>query len=69
MEEAEYGKAHGGPLEAAVGTDRNSTLHFTFRTLNYGNYGSFLVMGNAGFISSTVVAQGYRVRGFRNTSR
>ena len=27
------------------------------RTLNYGNYGIFLVMGNAGFISSTVVIQ------------
>ena len=26
----------------------------TLRTLNYGNYGIFL-MGNAGFISSTVV--------------
>ena len=25
------------------------------RTLNYGNYGIFLIMGNAGFISSTVV--------------
>ena len=24
------------------------------RTLNYGNYGIFLIMGNAGFISSTV---------------
>ena len=28
----------------------NSTL----RTLNYGNYGLFLIMGNAGFISSTL---------------
>ena len=27
----------------------------TFRTLNYGNYGAFLTMGNVGFISSTVV--------------
>ena len=26
----------------------------TLRTLNYGNYGIFLVMGNARFISSTV---------------
>ena len=25
------------------------------RTLNYGNYGIFLIMGNAGYISSTVV--------------
>ena len=24
------------------------------RTLTYGNYGIFLIMGNAGFISSTV---------------
>ena len=23
-------------------------------TLNYGNYGIFLIMGNAGFVSSTV---------------
>ena len=30
--------------------DRNPAL----RTLNYGNYGIFLIMGNAGFISSTV---------------
>ena len=28
----------------------------TLRTLNYGNYGIFLIMGHAGFISSTVVA-------------
>ena len=27
----------------------------TSRTLNYGNYGIFLNMGNAGFISSTLV--------------
>ena len=26
----------------------------TLRTLNYGNYGIFPIMGNAGFISSTV---------------
>ena len=26
----------------------------TFRTLNYGNYGVYLIMGNAGFLSSTV---------------
>ena len=30
--------------------DRNSAL----RNLNYENYGIFLIMGNAGFISSTV---------------
>ena len=27
----------------------------TLRTLNYGNYGIFLIMGNAGFISSTAL--------------
>ena len=26
----------------------------TLRTLNYGNCGIFLIMGNAGFMSSTV---------------
>ena len=26
----------------------------TLRTLNYGNYGIFLMMGNAGFCPSTV---------------
>ena len=26
-------------------------------TLDYGNYGIFLIMGNAGFLSSTVVAR------------
>ena len=26
----------------------------TSRTLNYGNYGIFLIMGNAGFLSSAV---------------
>ena len=29
-------------------------LHYTLRTLNYGNYGIFLSMGHAGFLSSTV---------------
>ena len=29
-------------------------VSIAFRTLNYGNYGIFLFMGNAGFISSTV---------------
>ena len=29
-------------------------LCITLRTLNYGNYGIFLIMGNAGFISSGV---------------
>ena len=27
----------------------------TLRTLNYGKYGIFLIMSNAGFISSTVL--------------
>ena len=27
----------------------------TLRTLNYGNYGIFLIMGNAGFCPSTVM--------------
>ena len=27
----------------------------TLRTLNYGNYGIFLVLGNAGFCPSTVL--------------
>ena len=27
----------------------------TLRTLNYGHYGIFLIMGNAGFCPSTVV--------------
>ena len=30
------------------------TADDTNRTLNYGNYGIFLMMGHAGFISSTV---------------
>ena len=29
----------------------------TLRTLNYGNYGIFLIMGNAGFCPSTVVRE------------
>ena len=28
----------------------------TLRTLNYGNYGTFLIMGNAGFCPSAVVS-------------
>ena len=38
----------------------------TLRTLNYGNYGIFLIMGNAGFCPSTVyytiIAQGLGTR-------
>ena len=33
----------------------------TLRTLNYGNYGIFLIVGHAGFCPSTV---GCRVQGF-----
>ena len=29
-------------------------LHYLIGTVNYGNYGIFLLMGNAGFLSSTV---------------
>ena len=29
----------------------------TLRTLNYGTYGIFLIMGNAGFCPSTVVSR------------
>ena len=29
----------------------------TLRTLNYGIYGIFLIMGNAGFCPSTVVSK------------
>ena len=29
----------------------------TLRTLNYGNYGIFLIMGNAGFCPSAVVSE------------
>ena len=33
----------------------------TLRTLNYGNYGIFLIMGHAGFCPSTVVWEGSQV--------
>ena len=32
-------------------------------TLDYGNCGTFLIMGNAGFISSTVVRTGFFLGG------
>ena len=36
----------------------------TLRTLNYGNYGIFLIMGHAGFCPSTVgTLRGVRGRG------
>ena len=34
-----------------------TTIPITLRTLNDGNYGIFLVMGDAGFISSTVFSR------------
>ena len=37
-------------LKVRTVDDINPT--FSLRTLNYGNYGMFLIMGNAGFISS-----------------
>ena len=37
----------------------------TLRTLCYGNYGIFLIMGDAGFISSTVRRLlGWRAKGY-----
>ena len=33
-------------------------LHYLIRTLSYGNDGTFLILGTAGFISSSVVCQG-----------
>ena len=32
----------------------------TLRTLNYGNYGIFLIMGNAGFCPSTVLSRSFQ---------
>ena len=34
----------------------------TLRTLNYGNYGIFLIMGNAGFCPSTVITPASTLR-------
>ena len=37
-------------------------LHDLIWTVNYGNYGIFLIMGTAGFISSTIaLILGFRV--------
>ena len=33
---------------------KNQTALVSLRTLNYGNFGIFLIMGNAGFCPSTV---------------
>ena len=41
------------PKSSRITAD-DKILSITLRTLNYGNYGIFLIMGNAGFISSTV---------------
>ena len=35
----------------------------TLRTLNYGNYGIFLIMGNAGFCPSAVLKPNSRKKG------
>ena len=40
----------------------------TLRTLNYGNDGIFLIMGNAGFCPSTVGAQAPDFRGVDEAS-
>ena len=37
----------------------------TLRTLNYGNYGIFLIMGNAGFCPSTVAVEAWEFRRLR----
>ena len=42
----------GGLKSIHIVDDINPTC--TLRTLNYGNYGLVLILGNAGFISSTV---------------
>ena len=34
----------------------------TLRTLNYGNYGIFFIMGTAGFCPSTVVTRGLSIK-------
>ena len=34
----------------------------TLRTLNYGNYGISLIMGNAGFCPSTVTEPGLQIK-------
>ena len=38
----------------------------TLRTLNYGNYGIFLIMGNAGFCPSAVGASSFRDEALSN---
>ena len=44
-------RVHEGLHELDTVDDTNPAL--ALRTLNYGNYGIFLIMGNAGFIPST----------------
>ena len=46
---------------AGSGYTLNPQSCITLRTLNHGTYGRFLVMGNAGFLSSTVCL-GYKCR-------
>ena len=43
-----------GSFDAPGVDDIKHKSCITLRTLNYGNYGIILIMGNAGFISSTV---------------
>ena len=42
-------------LQGCTADDINPAHFYLIRTLNYGNYGIFLLVGHAGFISSTVV--------------
>ena len=44
-----FGVSYEAPLRHPGGL-----LRLILTTLRYGNYGIFLIMGNAGFISSTV---------------
>ena len=43
------------PREAQYTTVDGPKSCMTLRTLNYGNYGIFLIMGHAGFCPSAVV--------------
>ena len=40
---------------------------YLIRTLNYGNFGTFLIMGDAGFIPSTGSGSGASSTGFHHT--
>ena len=50
---------HGNIVQSFAADDGSYSVDalkscITLRTLNYGNFGIFLIMGNAGFISSAV---------------